>query len=311
MNRTHAQRTRLIRYRTIAPPPWRKSLYGSYNAGRRPGFRIGALRSLLLRLPFSLLQSDLAEVDLVDGRLDDRLRVDARGEELAVVPVVDPRNRSPLGHDRVVQLAVGRVALRATQLGGIVHQLVRSRVVEVGRVVVLHVLNRLTRKELVDVVVRIREVSGPPDEREVVVVPLLAERREQTALEGLRVDVGEADRVQLRSAQPLDQRPQGGGRVPVVHVAGVAVGEGLRLRDVLLVQRIRRALLVAGDCRRQERALRVTGPWATDLHKRLPVDAVLNSLARVQVRERALGGVHRGVIHDRRRGGAGATPPAG
>src|SRR5437762_4641712 len=93
MNRTHAQRTRLIRYRTIAPPPWRKSLYGSYNAGRRPGFRIGALRSLLLRLPFSLLQSDLAEVDLVDGRLDDRLGVDARGEELAVVPVVDPRNR--------------------------------------------------------------------------------------------------------------------------------------------------------------------------------------------------------------------------
>src|SRR3954467_300014 len=103
MNRTHAQRTRLIRYRTIAPPPWRKSLY---NAGRRPGFRIGAPRSLLLRLPLSLLQSDLAEVDLVDGRLDDRPGVDARGEELAVVPVVDPRNRSPLGHDRVVELPV-------------------------------------------------------------------------------------------------------------------------------------------------------------------------------------------------------------
>src|SRR3954452_10798879 len=125
MNRTHAQRTRLIRYRSIAPPPWTESLY---DAGRRPGCRIGALHSLLLRLPFSLLQSDLAEVDLVDGRLDDRLGVDARGEELAVVPVVDPRNRSPLGHDRVVQLAVGGVALRATQPGGRVHQLVRSRV---------------------------------------------------------------------------------------------------------------------------------------------------------------------------------------
>src|SRR6266508_1169350 len=100
MKRTIAHRTRLIRYRSIEPPPPRGSLY---KRRRRPCLA-GASEVDHRPRPAPLLQSQLAEVDFVDGRLDDRLRVDPSREEVSVVSVVDPSDRSPRAHDPVVEV---------------------------------------------------------------------------------------------------------------------------------------------------------------------------------------------------------------
>src|SRR6185437_13746789 len=122
-NRTTAQRTRLIKYRIIEPPPWRKSL--SDARGADPGVGSAPRRHAASG------RTPLLEVDLVDGRGLDRAGIDARREELAVVPVVDRDRRRPRLLDLKIEVAVRGEALRSTQLRGTAHQLVRRRVVEV------------------------------------------------------------------------------------------------------------------------------------------------------------------------------------
>ena len=136
-----------------------------------------------------LPERELPEVDLVDGRRRDRPRVDASREELAVVAVVDRSRRRPRLLDLEVEVAVRREALRPAQLRSLLHQVVSRLVGEVGHVVVLDVLDRAAAEQLVDVVVRIREVRLPADDREVVVVALLPQGSEETAREWLVIDV--------------------------------------------------------------------------------------------------------------------------
>src|SRR5437762_8828269 len=87
----------------------------------------------------------------------------------------------------------------------------------------------------------------------------------------------------------------------------MATSQRPRLAQILLVQRVQVAFLVSGDRRRQHRALREARPRAADLDDRLAVDAVLNCLAGVGIREDALRGVHYTVVDDRRGERSGTT----
>src|SRR5262249_25962472 len=140
-------------------------------------------------------------------------------------------------------------------------------------VVVLGILDRVARQQLVYVVVRIREVPAPTDASDVIAGALLADLRVEAARNRLLFDVVEADRLEL-VLQQLGAKDRGLGRgVPELDVsARVALGEALRPRQ-LRGGRVDVRVPVPGHRRGEQLAGDRTAVRAVERDERLPADA--------------------------------------